>query len=185
MPRVRRIWGEAVRNADERLSLVDSQRRGPVLLRAVMAAADETEARELIEDWWTSIDAWGDLLPDLLTEMHRVCDRTNQILGQPLPKTHTDRFEVYRATGGDRPDGGSWTLSLDVAKRFAELIRSPRAMFLGYYAESPVIWKAVVQRSDVLAHFTSRDEAEVVLDNFTEFAVPPHSVLRLTSEEES
>jgi len=70
---------------------------------------------------------------------------------------------VYRAIGGEEPDGGSWTLSLPVAIDFAETIGSRRGTILGYEPTSPAVCSGEVNVDRVLGHFISRGEHEVLL----------------------
>jgi hypothetical protein len=152
------------------LAMASSETRGPVLLEAVQDLGF-AEARELVKENWTICEAWGDKLDDAL--------RMLEVVGyieddKPLPGD--DWLTVYRATSGpdDEPDGGSWTLDLEIAKRFAHMFTSPRAMFvLGNYSEEPVIWRGIVQTSDVLAYFTSRDESEIVVPHGGVWDVEP------------
>ena len=67
--------------------------------------------------------------------------------------------------GDERPDGGSWTLALSVARRFADVLAGPRGLLLGIARPdgSPTVWRGSVDASQVLAYFGSRREQEVVL----------------------
>lgn len=166
---------EAVKRWEHELMMAGSENRGPVLLEA---CADYElsieEKRQLVAEQWTVCEAWGEYLPDaleLLAELRPkhgpLTTTAEETPGDTLAfddyLTASSAVTVYRATGGTEPDGGSWTLDLEIAKRFARVIASPRGAFLGVYSEEPVIWEAYVEADDVLGYFTERDEAEAVL----------------------
>jgi hypothetical protein len=122
----------------------------------------DDEKRRLINEFWTSCEAWGDILDYALTMLGGL-----KPVGDPLPQSGT--LTVYRATGGVEPDGGSWTLHRHIADFFANMINSPRGAILGMHSTTPVMWQAEVDSDDVLGYFANRNEAEVVI---------PHGVAR-------
>lgn len=65
-----------------------------------------------------------------------------------------DEIEVFRADIGAAPWGPSWTMIEEVARWFAGR----------YSPEAPAtLYRGRVRREDVLAHFTRREEAEIVV----------------------
>lgn len=64
-----------------------------------------------------------------------------------------DSFTVYRGVGrGRNPEGMSWTDNLDSAKWFASR-----------FGDDGYVIRGIVNRSDVLAYFSRRNECEVVI----------------------
>jgi hypothetical protein len=78
---------------------------------------------------------------------------------QKLP----NEFKVYRGVCLSQSDdefeflGNSWTLDYEKAKWFAE-----RRGFSNY--SYPLVYAMTVNKNDVLAHFTRREEAEILVD---------------------
>lgn len=64
-----------------------------------------------------------------------------------------DSFTVYRGVGrGRNPEGMSWTDNLDSAKWFASR-----------FGDDGYVIRGIVNKSDVLAYFSRRNECEVVI----------------------
>lgn len=147
------------------LCMAGSEHRGPVLLAAHRyGKLSDKDMIDLINDWWTSCEAWGDDLPAALDMLAEYKPVGNEPLPVDLSDLSADFLTVYRATDGETPDGGSWTLHRDVADKFARMMCSARGWFLfGKMADEPVIWSGQVHRDDVLGYFTDRAEAEVVI----------------------
>lgn len=162
-----------LKTTESLLGLCDSSGRGTVLGAALVSNLTKDEKRKLVKDWWTVCEAWD------RSEIDRVLMMLAQLdppLGDPLPDGNI--FDIYRATGGETPDGGSWTLDVEVAKMFAKMITSPRGQILGMTAsEEPTVWAARVDRGEVLAYFTDREESELVIPHGAAAEIEPRYVL--------
>jgi hypothetical protein len=71
-------------------------------------------------------------------------------------KALSDNFTLYRGVDGEfelTRDGPSWTLDFDTAKFFATR-----------YGAEGTVWKYEAMKSEALAYFKGRNEAEIILD---------------------
>jgi len=98
---------------------------------------------------------WLKLWSSTIPNRSSVMDEEDQEALAALPET----FKVYRGVSRAKAAQGlSWTLDYDKAVWF-----SKRAMRVVDSAGKPVVVEGAVQKSDVLAHFTGRNEDEIVI----------------------
>jgi hypothetical protein len=160
-------------NWDGALVMSDSQERGPILARAGREL-EGAALREVIEDWWSTTEAWGgdpELRDGVMDAIHKAALDGPVIVPSDDPgrlqKAPEGRFEVYRGNLGETPQGGSWTLDREVAERFARMASGPRGQIvLGMSGPGPgSIWRGWVEADDVLGFFDDRHEYEIVTDH--------------------
>lgn len=101
-------------------------------------------------------DAWDDLLEWMDPEARRhLMDEEELAEFDALP----ERITVYRGCIADlNEDGLSWTLERKTASWFAR-------RFAGLREGEPRVLVGTVDKADVIAYFTSRNEAEIVVAN--------------------
>lgn len=115
---------------------------------------------ETLLDLWTGCDP-DDSRPDYL-QLWRDAYEANgcQVLldnpSKPLPEG--DWLAVYRGQKMDAPTGFAWSLSSEVAQRFARGagVRAP--------LDNPVVYETYIPREAVLAYLTDREEEEIIVD---------------------
>lgn len=122
---------------------------GPITLEA-FAQALATEWRD--DDRPSSnLHGWLDLFRTTCHALGRY------ITDAPDESLLDDELHVWRGVSSARyARGMSWTLDREKAIWFAT--RSP------IHGESPCLYRAHVQREDVLAHFVTRQESEIIID---------------------
>jgi hypothetical protein len=106
------------------------------------------------ENIWQAYPVWRDLWESPRPGKHLVMDEAEQAAMAALP----DSMKVYRGVHGKgvtkvrKRTGLSWTLDKDKAEWFANR-----------YQQSPQkVLEGIVKKSDVHAHFTARNENEIV-----------------------
>jgi hypothetical protein len=141
----------------QRLIIVGSENRAPVLVRECQQASVD-EARELLRDWWTVCDAAGSSTEGLREQFARVGFVSDTEKELELPAV------VYRAGwhDDDAEQALSWTLEFSKAEWWARYLTSVRAWFVGIRREdaTPTIYQGVCTHA--YGYFIGRDEAEVI-----------------------
>lgn len=104
------------------------------------------------ENLWQNLDLWHDMLHDPRPDRVWLMTQTERRALKTLPQA----LKVYRGyVYGQQEQGLSWTLRPGIAHWFA----------LRHASEDDQhgrVLEGEVERSDVLAHFTGRNEAEIV-----------------------
>lgn len=126
-------------------------------LRADGLLDDETLFRNL-PDWWVVSDP-DDADPKLLDLWKEAYEANGGLIkdGRGLP-SGGQTLSIFRGQRPDDPRGIAWSLSKDVAERFARgaSFRTPIA--------DGVILGGRVRRDAVIAYLTGRNEREVIVD---------------------
>jgi len=105
-----------------------------------------------------NVDEWTGLLRSDRGSREAMMSDKDQALLAAMP----DQIVVYQGHTGARDDGWSWTTERNVAVWFAH-------RFAGLERDVPVLTQGVVDKTDVLAYFTNRNESEVLV---------PHELVR-------
>lgn len=141
------------------LVMAGSERRAPVLVRALQATPDPEGKQALLRDWFSVCEAIGAERIPLRREFERAgftTDAPDEVPDFPVM--------IYRAAWeDDDPETAlSWTTDLAFAERFCKGLLSIRAMFLGYYRVDvdAFIWAGICKKP--LAFFNGRGESEVI-----------------------
>lgn len=153
------------RKADLILELIESRmvwcgshERLGELLHLLRRAGARTFWNALAE-WWTLCDDTWPHRPELLRQLRRHGPGRNYLPARDrsfldaLP----ERVTIYRGCSRSRVRGVSWTTDPEIAAGFA---RGHRAIPV----PDPVVVEAEVDRARILAAFTDRQEAEVLVD---------------------
>lgn len=139
----------------------------------IVELADRLSRRELrrvLRENWDRCDAHRPFREDFL-ELFRRAGYVSDTRRKPRGV-----LTIYRGnlSHGQPPAGLSWTLSVDVARWFAQYCAtSGRANYLGMGLEGgdPTIWRAKINAEDILGYFIGRKEREVVVDPATIFDI--------------
>lgn len=133
--------------------LLDMRQRG---------ALDDADVFRLLPQQWPMCDP-DDTDPRFLLAWRRAWEANGKrpVLDdpdRPLPGT-SRTIRVFRGQGEHQRVGIAWSLSEEVAQRFARgaAVRVPGGV------PNPIVFKATVARRDVLAYLTGREEAEVIV----------------------
>lgn len=101
------------------------------------------------ENAWQNLDEWRKLFNSNRPKRERLMDRDEILAHSSLPDTVT----VYRGCQkGINEDGISWTLKRDKAEWFATRL-----------GKDGVVLEKEIQKKDIIAVFTNRNEFEVIL----------------------
>lgn len=154
----------------------------PAVLAQIAHRISDDEARDLLLGHWTRCEAHREYRDDLLALFRRagfVTDVYEEFGNGDLPKRLKGKtVTVYRGNLGEpEPVGLCWTLKRATAEFFCRYMTSLRARIVfgidHDWSTNPTVWKAKVKTSDVLGYFDGRDEAEVIVDPETLYAVEP------------
>ncbi|QOP65837.1 hypothetical protein PBI_MINILON_124 [Mycobacterium phage MiniLon] len=110
-----------------------------------------TDSENIYENRWE----WEDLLTCERPDRHHIMSDEEQELLAMLPETDIPVYRGYREEGGE--DGLSWTLFKARARWFAKRFHNEGD------DTCPRIVSGTVNRDQVIAHFTNRDEMEIVV----------------------
>lgn len=156
-----RAWDELKSGAPfkQALWLVGSYQRVAFCVEAIEAGYVETETvLDLLPEVWPNSDP-DDTDPRFLNLWRQAWGRNDfRYLrdGGPLPRNHS--LVVYRGQDeGDRL-GISWSLNKDIAERFA------KGAALRVRNRGGVIYVGKVDRRNVMAYLTGRNEDELIID---------------------
>ena len=128
-----------------------NENRGEVVKALWKHGVSQDVLRAALQDAWDHdyVEVWNAFKS--LKSFTRIFRAAN------FPVEHlATRFTIWRGGDGDRYDvaiGFSWTMDRDTACWFA----------LRFDPPNPLVVTRTVQRRNVLAHFTERDEAEIVV----------------------
>lgn len=101
------------------------------------------------ENAWQNLEQWRELFNSDRPKRERLMDRDEILAYDSLP----DTVKVYRGCQkGINEDGISWTLKRDKAEWFATRL-----------GKDGVVLEKEVQKKDIIAVFTNRNEFEVIL----------------------
>ena len=109
---------------------------------------------------------WNTILAADINGRHHIMSTEERTELAAMPDTLT----IYQGHTTGRDDGWSWTLNLSTAcwfaTRFTNLeadTTSDNTAFPDFPAGTPLVSTVTVNRDDVLAYFTSRSEAEILI----------------------
>jgi len=163
-------------DADRRLTMCDSHFRGAQLLRELQDEPDDIVAADLLAEWWNMCDAFKPSAAGLREQLLRVGFVTDhpEVPPPALPVT------VYRGAWDDDDPATalSWTLSREIAERFAHGLVGMRAKLIfgiDRPDNDPMIWQATC--TEMLGWITGRGEQEVIVGKISD-AAPIAQLLR-------
>lgn len=158
----------AAGNYEDYLMLFDSHERLRPLMGIVQLLTD-AQYWQLVRAAWMTAEAthreretWRALFTANRSAKEHLMDDEEHVALEQLPT----RVRIYRGCGNDEGIYGmSWTLDRDLAKRFAVLAHGLRRLALGEAPTEikPTIAEGWCRKEQVLAHFTARSEAEIVI----------------------
>lgn len=101
------------------------------------------------ENAWQNLDEWRKLFNSSRPKRQRLMDRDEVLAYDSLP----DTVKIYRGCQkGINEDGISWTLKRDKAEWFATR-----------FSKDGVVLEKEIQKKDIIAVFTNRNEFEVIV----------------------
>lgn len=101
------------------------------------------------ENAWQNLDEWRKLFNSSRPKRQRLMDRDEVLAYDSLP----DTVKIYRGCQkGINKDGISWTLKRDKAEWFATR-----------FSKDGVVLEKEIQKKDIIAVFTNRNEFEVIV----------------------
>lgn len=101
------------------------------------------------ENAWQHLDEWRELFNSSRPKRQRLMDRDEVLAYDSLP----DTVKVYRGCQkGINEDGISWTLKRDKAEWFATR-----------FSKDGLVLEKEIQKKDIIAVFTNRNEFEVII----------------------
>lgn len=101
------------------------------------------------ENAWQNLDEWRKLFNSSRPKRQRLMDRDEVLAYDSLPNT----VKIYRGCQkGINEDGISWTLKRDKAEWFATR-----------FSKDGVVLEKEIQKKDIIAVFTNRNEFEVII----------------------
>lgn len=101
------------------------------------------------ENAWQHLDEWRELFNSSRPKRQRLMDRDEVLAYDSLP----DTVKVYRGCQkGINEDGISWTLKRDKAEWFATR-----------FSKDGLVLEKEIQKKDIIAVFTNRNEYEVII----------------------
>lgn len=151
------------------LTLFDSHERlGPLVEIAPLLS--DAQFWQLVRFAWMTSETthraretWYALLTAKRSDREHLMDDEERVALAHLPK----KVRIYRGCGDDAGIYGmSWTLDRHRAKRFAFLAHGLRRFLRGEVPADlkPTVAAGWCKNEDILAHFTARDEAEIVIN---------------------
>lgn len=154
--------------------------------RPFLSIADRLSDKEywpLLREVWTSVEVTQ---PDKKTWLRLFNSKRGFRELLMTPAEHKalaalpDEIEIWRGFGhaaGAR--GISWTLDRNRAEFFAKYACGPRRAFLSRkeLGKVPLVANATCRKSNVLAHFLEREEAEIVVDPANVVALKTEAVI--------
>ncbi len=111
---------------------------------------------ELLGSIWTDSENLWQIpnLRELLTAPKRHREQIMSLEEQDFLKALPNTFRIYRGCQSNNRSGFSWTLNRYTAEWFARRLSKLK----------PVVVSALVEKKDVIAYFSGRNESEIVVD---------------------
>jgi hypothetical protein len=97
-------------------------------------------------------DIWHELLTEERPHRELLMDEDERLALAAMP----DQFLVFQGHTHVAHDGWSWTTNEDTAKWFAR-------RFASFEHAEPMVTEGIVNKADVIAYFTGRNESEIIV----------------------